>query len=97
MRFRILVGGGNVLIRDESSSKTKVMNFVAARFVTALSGEEACQLAIEAARQELQFSILNEPSSPPIFRIEGVLELKDGDHDPGTRRGFTFYTEPKAE
>ena len=102
MKFRVMVGGKNVLVSDEaretfavSAPSIGVLGFVTTRFVTASSNEEACSLAIDSARQELLALIANNPSNPPTFEIIEVVELKDSDPGDGPRRGFTFYSEPK--
>jgi CobQ-like glutamine amidotransferase family enzyme len=100
MRYRVLVCGSNVLVGDElrkahgsELKNVSVLGFATTRFVGAPNLEEACKVAIEAARQELRGLMANHPSNSPTFEIEEVRELGDDDLEKGPNAGFTFFRE----
>jgi hypothetical protein len=101
MKYVIMVSGRNLKIsddfkRDAGPRKKAVLSVacVTTRVVTAASVDEACKLAIASARQELEASIVNDHSDPPILEIEEIVrEVKDDDVVNAPTKGFTFYPE----
>jgi hypothetical protein len=55
--------------------------------------DEACRRAIELVRAELESipSYRNTPDDPPIFRIDGVDEVRSFEGKSGPGNGFSFY------
>ena len=107
MKYRIIVSGGNLLVADETKKTfdprlraAPALGFVTTRMVTASSRREACELAIESARQELQKSsdvfVTNDPSNPPTFEIAEIDELDDRHSGSASRTGFTFFPDDRT-
>lgn len=100
------MSGGNLLATDDwrktfgpKLRAAPALGFVTTRLVTAASRREACELAIESVLQELQESSdllnANDPSNPPRFEIEQVMELDEPDSDDTQGAGFTFFADDR--
>jgi hypothetical protein len=90
MRYRVLLQGQNLLIRE--SDALQRMGFVATRYVDAVTPVEARTKATGIVLSELK-SFVEEP----ISEIEGKLNCLETEHVSWTRarlfgaKGFTFY------
>ena len=79
----------------DSDDGPKKKGFYTTRFVEADSPEVAEKLSVELIKNdtELQNSVLNDRSDPPMIYLESLEELNSfGDNNvPGS--GYTFYPE----
>lgn len=91
-KYKVLVEGRNCLIVLDADVK-KRCGFYSTRFVEAGDTHAAEQVAIELIREELKGILCNDPSSPPLVRVDEINEVASfGDNlTPG--KGFTWYIE----
>jgi hypothetical protein len=92
-RFRVLLEGAPVFLRNTESEQIERLGFYTTRWVEASSREEAGALACRMALDDLAGSGTENPPGQPVqVAVDEIVEVSWFEmlrRSPG--RGFTFY------
>lgn len=92
-KYRVLVLGQNILLRDEDSGVVERVGLYPTRYVEAMNDKHAMEVAIEGVRNEIVKDIhpLNSSGDPPRLDIDEIEELER--FPEAAPRGFTFFAD----
>lgn len=90
-KYRVLIEGRRCLIVLDA--EVKRCGFYSTRFIEAGDAHAAEQVAIELIREELKGILCNDPSSPPLMRVDEIDEVASFGDNRTPGKGFTWYLE----